>query len=147
MARLSSMTSNLRFLSDGSGFMGVIRFCAGQLQGERSALAWAIALHGQRTAYFLRGERAAMQTEAVSILARGETVVENAGHVFWWNPNAIIRHGNPDAAATVDHAHRESFVHASRLLAGVFGIAQQVDQNLQDFVLLGVQGRHMLKFA
>ena len=43
-----------------------VRIRDGEFQGERGALAGAVAVDGQGAAEFLRGERAAVQAEAVA---------------------------------------------------------------------------------
>ena len=104
-------------------------------------------MNGQRTAHFVCRQRAAVQAKAVAIFARRKAVVEDVGQILRWNPDPVIHHGYPDPAITVGHAHRQPLVRALRILAGVFGVAQQVDHDLQEFVLLEVHGRHRFKFA
>src|SRR6516164_10415532 len=56
-----------------------------QLKQERRSFAGAIALDGQGSAHLFRGERAAVQTEAVSFFAGGETVIEDAAQILGKN--------------------------------------------------------------
>src|SRR5580693_6725681 len=88
-----------------------------------------------------------MQAESMAARASSKPVVENARQIFRWNPNSVIGDGNPDPAIAVGHAHRHPFVDALRLLAGVLGVAHEVDKDLEDFVLFNVHGWHIIELA
>src|SRR5450432_219436 len=95
------MTSTRRFLSVGKLFIGVLLRWTGQFQSEGCTLARAVALDGQRTAHFPCRQRGAVQAEAVAVLLGGETMGENTIQVFERDANAIVAHGDADAALSV----------------------------------------------
>src|ERR1019366_3868651 len=53
----------------------------GQLESEDGAFSQALAGGQQRAAHFAGGQRAAVQTKAVPVTARGETVREDAREI------------------------------------------------------------------
>src|SRR6202012_4063422 len=57
----------------------------GQFQGERGALARAVALAGECSAQLFCRQSAAVQPETVAVLAGGEAMGENLFHVVRMN--------------------------------------------------------------
>ena len=94
------------------------------------------ALHLQGAAHFLGGEGAAMQTETMTVLLGGETVVENPRKIFGRDANAIVDDGQLDAVVGLLDAHGQLFIRTTGVVAGVFGVTDQIDENLEHFVAL-----------
>src|SRR5579863_6792979 len=97
-----------------------------QRQGEGGAFAGAGAFGLQRTAQLLGCQRCAVQTEAVSVGARGEAVAEYPIEVFFRDAYAGIddrdRYGAASRAGTYGHALGA----AGGFSAGVLGVADHV---------------------
>src|SRR4051812_22530489 len=76
-------------------FSGVMRRAPSverDLQREHGALPWAGAVGSQRAAHRPRGERRAVEPEAVPLLLRREAVLEDPGDVLRRDPYAVIAH-------------------------------------------------------
>ena len=112
----------------------------GDFQSERGALAQAVAVDEQGGADFPGGEGAGVEAEAVAVPAGGETVTEDAGEILGGNAHAVVDDGDVDPPVDAGNAHDDALVVASRVLAGVPGVAQQIDEDLEDFVLFDVDG-------
>jgi hypothetical protein len=54
-----------------------------------------------------------MQTESVTVLFSGKTVIENASQIVLRNPNSIIHDRDLDSAVTVCHSHGQPLVGAA----------------------------------
>src|SRR5579864_3405893 len=79
-------------------FFGLLsRGLAGKFKDKTGALAHTLAVRGQGTAHFLRHAQATVQAETMALLARGETVGEQAGEIFRGNAGAVVLHFNLDA--------------------------------------------------
>jgi len=74
-----------------------------------------------------------MQTKPWPPLRGCEAVIENARQIFRWNSNSIINDGYLDPAITLATRTVSRSVRAPRVIAGVLGVTQPIDQNLQDF--------------
>ena len=61
-----------------------------EIEDEGGAVAEAGAFGGKAAAHLLRGERGAVQAEAVPVLARGKAVRENAGEALGRDADALI---------------------------------------------------------
>ena len=107
---------------------------AGQVEREGGALAGARAGDGEGAAHLLGGEGAAMQAEAVAIFLGGEAVGENAGEVFRRDANAVVAHRDAKTVGSVSDADGECFFARLNLGAGLLGIADEVDEDGDDFV-------------
>src|SRR5271157_707102 len=94
----------------------------GQFQGESGALADATAVCGQRSAQLRGRQRATVKAEAVAVLAGRKTVVENAGQVFRWNPNAIVNDGDGNPLITLGDLEPDLLVLPPRFVTGILGI-------------------------
>ena len=103
---------------------------------------------GEGAFHFPRGVGGGVQAEAVAVLAGGETVGENAGEVFGRNADAVVLHGEEHAAgrAALD-PERDGLVGAPAIVRGVFGVADQVDENLEDLAFLAEDGGNGMELA
>src|SRR5271154_2353093 len=109
--------------------MAWLRNLAGKLQGKGRSLARPFALRAQRAAHFLGRQSPAMQSEAVAFLLGGESMAENPCEVFSRNPDTVVNQSNADAvAATAGDAYGQPLVWRIDFIAGVFGVANQVDE-------------------
>jgi len=94
------------------------------------------------SAQLLGGQQAAVQAETMAGGPRGETVGEDFGEIFRRDARAIVNHGNAYPVIAVAHAEGDATffavraIFAVRSIAGIFGVADQVHQDLQDFVFL-----------
>src|ERR1051325_4748497 len=140
IARLSSMIRMRRLVRM---FILVCNQVAGDFQREGGATARAFALGAQGAAQFLGRQRAAVQAKTVAISPGREAVVEYAREILRRYSHAVIRHRDPDPVRSVDHAHGQPLVGTAGFVAGVFGVAHEVDQDLQHLVFLGRNRRHL----
>lgn len=89
-----------------------------------------------------------MQTETMAVLAGGETVGENLCEVFRGNSDTVVDHFYEDTFLALALGANGQL--ALRRLFGVhrfFRVADQVDENLEDFVAFGAGGRGRAKVA
>ena len=90
-------------------------------------------MHGQISAKFLGCQRTAVQTKAVPVLARAESVRENARQIFRDNSHAIVNHADLDAVGRhFFDLHRHLFIRAVAFFAGVRGVGEEIDEDLQN---------------
>src|ERR1700675_1826538 len=90
--------------------MAAVRRVAGKLENERCAAAGPVAAHAQRAAEFLRGERTAVQTKAVSVDASREALRKQAGHIFRWYAHTVVDDGYAHADRRRFHAQGDQLV-------------------------------------
>src|SRR5579883_3165527 len=120
----------------------------GQFQNERGAESRAFAVRHKRAANLPCGEGAAVQAEAVAVFSRGETKAENAREIFRGDSDAVIGNGNAQSLVAGGEADDELFVRARRHGAGVSRVADEIDEDLQHFVLVDADdGQIGLVFA
>ena len=62
----------------------------------------------------------------MAVLARGETVIEYARHVFRRDADAIVRHGDFDLVDVAGDAHDDLFIVGPTFIARLFGVAHEV---------------------
>src|SRR6266850_207832 len=67
-----------------------VRRCERQFKGEGGATTRTVTMNGKDAAQFLRGERAAMQAEAVPIPPGGEPVTEDPGEILRSDADAVV---------------------------------------------------------
>ena len=89
-------------LTPGLCTLQLVRRFGRQIERESSALPWAVAVGGEGAAGFRRGERGAVQAEAVAVLLRGKAVREDAREIFLGDADAVVGHGNLHPAVAVD---------------------------------------------
>src|ERR1700722_11065795 len=97
----------------------------------------------QRAAHLFGGYRAAVQSEAVSISASSEAVTEDALEVFLRDADAGVDDGDEQRSIRRADPYRDPFIIALRFVAGVLRVADDVDQDLQDFVPVDLYWRHV----
>src|ERR1700683_4228163 len=79
--------------------------------------------------------------------AGGEPVAKDSSHILGWDSHAVVDHRDRDPECTPCDPNRDAFVALSRVLAGIFGVANEIHQNLQYPVFIYRDGGHVLKFA
>src|ERR1700685_1639496 len=147
MAGLSSMTSR-RCLNISGSFMRGLRGRQrqGQREGRTHARPGAFRLQGSTE--FPGCQCAAVQPETMSVPASRETMIEYPRHVLLQNPDAGIDDGDLHCLLRASHAHRYPlFAGSPSLIAGMPGVADQIDQNLQHLVLVNRHLWHILVVA
>ena len=114
-----------------------IRVLEWQFQGERGALARSIAVGRQSPLHFFRRERRAVKSKAMAVLSRGEAVGKNARQVLGRNADTVIRDldGDPVIAAPAD-PDGDFLVGPGGFVAGVLGVVQDVDEDLEHLVFV-----------
>ena len=111
-----------------------------QFEGKNRAQPRAIAMCRERSSQFLGGQGAAMQTEAMAILSGGKPMIENPGEILRRDANAVINHCDPNSALFASRAQDHLFVVPARIITRIFGVAHQVNENLEGFVLVSANG-------
>ena len=105
-------------------------------------------MDGQSTAHFLGSERAAMQAKAVAALLRRKSVLENAGDVFRRNSDPIICNSEiHKALLSWSDTDSNLPVIRAKFVECVFGIADEIDKNLQGLVLVEPHRGNRFKIA
>src|SRR5580658_2387301 len=134
-APILTLSKRARCRSDLSGLRR--RRLAGKFQDETGALSQALTVGSQRPTHVLRHPPAAVQAEAMTILAGRETVSENPRQILRWDAHAIVPHFNLKAPGRVVEAgaHCQTFFLGIRAVAGLLRIANQVDQYLENQML------------
>src|SRR5690606_4941298 len=104
-----------------------------EVQGEGGALEVSGAGDVEPAAEFFGGEDAGVQAEAVAFAAGGEAVQENFFQVFGGDADAVVDHGEGDPAGGVAGADgdAEGFDGRGGVIHGVFGVADEVYEDLQ----------------
>src|SRR5258708_3577587 len=147
MAGLSSMTSTRRLtIATGSLMIG-LRRCQRQIESKDRALPTPSALDPQFAAELAGSQRPAVQAESMPFLLRGEPVVKYSSQVLGSDPDAIVCHADLHTGPARGHSHGHDLLRAIGLLAGVLGVADQVDQYLQHPVLVDDDGWDVLEFS
>src|ERR1700752_2431909 len=101
MAGLSSMTSTRRFtIATESGMTG-LHGCQRQIEGKHGASPGARAVCTQLATEFPGRQRAAVQSEPVTVFLRREAVIEDPGQVLGGDADAVVLHADssPQLAA------------------------------------------------
>ena len=68
------------------------------LQRENRSVAWSIAMHAKMPVHLYRSERTTVQAKTMAFLARGETVIKDAGDVLGSDPFALIFYAEAQCA-------------------------------------------------
>src|SRR5437773_6588562 len=147
IARLSSTTSTRAAGRGGSLAMCTLRRFQGKVEKKSCPAARTGTLRAQHTANFLGRECSAVQPEAVTGLLGGKAVSEDTIHVLGGDPAAVVGDHDPHARGASLDAYRDAPLLLAHALAGVLGIAQQVDQYLQHLVLVDGDLPHLGKLA
>src|SRR4249919_206810 len=113
----------------------LILSCERKLQRESSSPAHSLTLYTEFPAQLACRQGAAVQAKAMTFLPGSEPVVENQVQVFGWDANAIIYDQDFYPLAFVNDFNAQLLFRSSRFRAGIFGILNQVNQDLQHLVL------------
>src|ERR1035437_7876936 len=120
----------------------------GQFEGERGAFAQTFAMDQQCATHFAGGQCPAVQAEPVPVWARGEAVREHAGEILRGDAYAIIGHRDAEPVVLTElHSEGQSPFLGRRSGQGVFGVADEIDEDLHDFVLVQEQIWHVVKLT
>ena len=95
-------------------------------------------MDGQGAAHFFGSQRAAVQAEAVAVARVVKPWLKMRVRFSGGIPTPLSATEILSVPSPLAHPHRQPFVRPPGFVAGVFGIAQQVDQDLQDLVLFDV---------
>ena len=89
-----------------------------------------------------------MKSEAVSISPRREALVENAPQILRLDSNSVVGHDNAEklGGRRLNRDHH-SFLGIGSLHAGMFGVFEQIEKNLQNFVAIHRDCRSLGEFA
>src|ERR1700722_12809895 len=79
--------------------------------------------------------------------AGGEPVAKDSSHILRWDSDAVVDHRDRDPECTPCDPNRDAFVASSRVLAGIFGVANEIPQDLHRPVFIYRDGGRPLKFA
>src|ERR1700674_72056 len=116
-------------------FMNLLLRRDGKFERKGGAMARAGAVHVERATHGAGRDRSAVQSEAVAIFASSEAVRENAGEIFGGDAYAIIGYDDAHGALVGGgDGNGDALVRAVDFVERVFGVSNQVDKNLQDFV-------------
>src|SRR5579871_158179 len=107
-----------------------------QLEHEACAVAEPFARGAQAAAELLRGDRPAVQAEAMPGLARRKAMVEQPRHVVGRDADAVVDDRDAHAAWDLLGPQRQQLVLPAGLVAGVLRVAHEVDEDLQHLVLV-----------
>jgi len=107
---------------------------ARQREHECGAFAEALAVSHEASAHFLGGIGAAVQAEALAGLLGDEANLENPREVFLGNSHAVVRHLDPHLIVLSDGDAQGETAALRPLGEGVFGVGDEIDENLQNLV-------------
>ena len=95
-----------------------------------------------------RAVRAAVQPEAVPAFARGEAVLENPRQILRGNAHPVVNHRDPHRApAVLFHLDGDALLRWVPFVHRVFGVVQNIDEDLQDLVFIYHDRRRLAVFA
>src|ERR1700736_3981785 len=141
------MTIIRRLIGNATLSMAHVREFERQIEREGCTMTAAGALHPQSAAHFPRCQRAAVQSETMTVFLRGKPMIEDLSQVLRLNADSIVADGNPHAVGPIRDAHYHLLVLPVRRFAGIFSIAQEIYKNLQHFVFFDDDFRYVFKFA
>ena len=127
----------------GSVYDGVVSRRGWQFEGEDGPFGQAVAVCAEQSAHFAGGIGAAVEAKTVAVLAGGESVRENSGQVLGRDADAVVGDRDLDLVVSVHgNGDGNAAVRGAEFVDGVFGVADQVDQDLEDLVFVHQDGRH-----
>src|SRR5262245_13434025 len=89
-----------------------------------------------------------MQAESVTIGPSGKTVAEDAAEIFGTDPHTVVRNLNLNTVVSrLGDAERDPSIAAAGFFTGRLGVADEVDQYLQDLVFVHEDGRIILEIV
>src|SRR5882724_4426826 len=105
-------------------------------------------MHTQISAHLIGGKSTAMKTEAVSARFRRKPKTENSRCMLVVDTDAIVRYRKHYVAiGRWTQSHRESFVGLSTFDDGIFGVADQISDNLHGLLAFDHNRGHGHVFA
>src|ERR1700676_5251575 len=141
MAALSSMM-RMRRLGGFESSMGAVQSRAGQFEDECGATSRSVALGMQGSSQLLSRECAAVQAKAMPRLSSRKAMGEQAVHVLRGDAHPIVDDRDAYTLRRRLNAKGDELVRLARLVAGILGVAHQIDEYLQHLVLIDCNGRH-----
>ena len=111
-----------------------------QFKREFGSSAGSFAKDSQRSAQLFGGKRTAMKAKTVTLFSGRKAMTEDPIHIFLWNANAIVNNGNFHPVILLSDAQCDLFVVSVCITKGLHGIANEIDQDLQDPVLIHRNG-------
>ncbi len=106
-------------------------------KSEGGALAGPVAVDGERAAEFFGGQGAAVQAETMAVPASREAMGKDAGQMLGTNADAIVDDLDGDRfLLRRKDADGQTFVMPFGSAEGVLGVANEVDEDLEDPVLV-----------
>ena len=121
-----------------------------QLQEKARPRAVTGALHRQFAAKFNFAASAPLcEAKPVPVLARAETMRKNARQILRHNADAIVNHPNLHAVRRrpLDPVSSLALSGPAAFVARMFGVGDQIDENLQNLVTIHHDVRHVFKLA
>src|SRR5580704_16950014 len=88
-----------------------------------------------------------MQSKPMAAWAGCEPVAKDSSHILGGDSHAVVDHRDRDPECTRCDLNRNALVAFSRVLAAIFGVANEIHQNLQYPVFIYRDGGHVLKIA
>ena len=108
-----------------------------QFQGEDGSLSRPVAVRRQRAAHLPSNHEGTVQSEPVPVGSSCKSARKEATEIFAGNSHPVVHYLNSDPVVSLPaDAEPDLFARAARLVAGVFGIADEIDQGLQDLVFI-----------
>jgi len=77
-----------------------------------------------------------MKSKTVTVLSRRKAVTENPIHMFLWDANAIVDDRDLHPVILLGDAQCDPFFFSGCIIKGLHGVANEIDQDLQDPVLI-----------
>src|SRR5688572_1274327 len=114
-----------------------------ELEGEHRAPARSVAMYRERAAQLPGRIGPAVQAETVAVFFRSEAMIEDSNQVLLRNPDPVIQDRYFDSSLFTGHPHGHALVRLAGLVASAFGVAHQVYEDLQGFMFLNVDLRHL----
>src|SRR6187402_719752 len=102
----------------------------------------------QIASHFASGEHAAVQTKTMAGGLGGETVLKDARKINRENAGTVVLNGQFDSRVrSRSHSNPDQAFAGLDRLQGVFRVLQKVNQNLQDFVPVGLHLSYGFEYA
>src|SRR5450631_423759 len=140
MAALSSMM-RMRRLGAFESCMGTIfPSHTGQFEDECGAPARAVAFSMQGSSQLLSRECAAVQAKTMPRLSSRKAMGEQAVHIFRRDANPVVDDRDAYPLRRRGNTQDDDLLGLARLVAGILGVAHQIDENLQHLVLIDRNG-------
>src|ERR1700722_142487 len=127
--------------------MPLLRRIQGQYECKGRAAADSFAAYREGAADLPRGEGTAVQAESVAFLLRRKAVGEHPFHMRGGDTHAVVDDLDLYPVRGLCDADDDLLIRAARCIAGVFGIALKIYQDLQDLMLVNRNRGNGLEFT